>query len=52
MKMIKKNQLKIVIFTAVRYCSIKKRECHRNVITTAINIIDESSRLPSEMPLV
>ena len=28
------------------------KACHRNVITSVINVIDESSRLPSEMPLL
>ena len=28
------------------------QECHRNVITSVIDFIDESSRLPSEMPLL
>ena len=51
MKMIKKNQLKIVIFTAVRYRSILNGR-HRNVIMSVISVIDESSRLPSEMPLL
>ena len=51
MKMIKNINLS-VIFTAVRYLSIFKRACHRKVITSVINVIDESSRLPSEMPLL
>ena len=48
----KKSTENCFFFYSPKISQYITRACHRNVIKSVINFIDESSRLPSEMPLL